>query len=66
MTCFTLVSVKKNILRLQLMQKDAARLLTRCIESNHIAPILAVFNWLPLSCGIDFNTLLLVFKAVQG
>ena len=57
---------KRNILRLQLIQNTAARLLTHTRRSDHITPVLAALHWLPVSFRIDFKILLLVFKALNG
>ncbi len=57
---------KRNLQRLQLIQNAAARLLTRTKKRDHITPIIAALDWLPVSFRIDFNILLLVFKTLKG
>ncbi|KAF7646209.1 hypothetical protein LDENG_00191490, partial [Lucifuga dentata] len=41
-------------------------LLTRTRRRAHITPILKSLHWLPVSFRIDFEILLLVFKALHG
>lgn len=57
---------KKTIKQLQLIQSAAARVLTRTRRNDHITPILRSLHWLPVSYRIDFKTLLLVFKSLNG
>ena len=57
---------KKTTNRLQLIQNSAARLLTRTKRREHITPVLATLHWLPVTFRIDFNVLLLVYKALNG
>ena len=57
---------KKTISRLQLVQNAAARLLTNTRRRDHITPALASLHWLPVSFRIDFNILLITFKALHG
>ncbi|XP_016087113.1 WD repeat-containing protein 26-like [Sinocyclocheilus grahami] len=59
-------NVQLSIARLQIVQNDAARLLTRAKKTNHITPILASLNWLPVHFRIQFKILLFVFKALNG
>uniref|UniRef100_A0A673GVL3 WD repeat-containing protein 26 n=1 Tax=Sinocyclocheilus rhinocerous TaxID=307959 RepID=A0A673GVL3_9TELE len=55
-----------SIARLQMVQNAAARLLTRAKKTDHITPILASLNWLPVHFRIQFKMLLFVFKALNG
>jgi len=55
-----------SIARLQLVQNDAARLLTGTRKCEHISPILASIHWLLVHIRINFNSLLFAFKALNG
>ena len=57
---------KKAISGLQLVQKASARLLTNTRRQEHISPVLAFLHWLQISFRIDFNILLINFKALHG
>ena len=57
---------KGNISGLQFIQNAAARLLTGTKRSDHISPILAALDWLPVSFRIFFKILLLVFKDLNS
>ncbi len=57
---------KSLLARLQMVQNAAARLLTGAKKHDHITPILASLHWLPVSFRIQFNILLIVFKALNG
>ena len=54
------------LLVFQIIQNCAARLLTKTRTRELITPVLATHHWLPVSFGIDFKVLLLVFKALNG
>ena len=57
---------KSSVVRLQLVQNAAARLLTKSKKSCHITPILASLHWLPVQSRIQFKILVLTFKALHG
>ena len=57
---------KRNILCLQLLQKSAARVLTKTRKRAHITPVLKSLHWLPVCFRIDFKVLLMVFKCLRG
>ncbi len=52
---------KKTIRQLQLIQKAAARILTRTRKYDHSTPVLRSLHWLPVTFRIDFKELLLVY-----
>ena len=43
--------------KLQMVQNEAARLLSRARKFQHISPILAALYWLPIRFHIDFKVL---------
>ena len=51
--------------KLQLVQNNAARLITRTKRRDHITPVLIKLHWLPIKARIDFKILLFVFKAIN-
>ncbi len=55
-----------NLSCLQLVQNAAARQLTRTKLYHHITPALATLHWLPVYFRIDFNIILLTYKALNG
>lgn len=57
---------KSSIQRLQLVQNAAARLLTAKKQKDHITPVLRSLHWLPVQRRIEFKTLLLTFKSLNG
>lgn len=50
---------------LQLVQNTAATLCTGTKKRDHISPVLASLNWLPLIFRIRFKNLLFLFKALD-
>ena len=52
--------------QLQLIQNAAARILTRTNTLHDITLVLRSLHWLPVCQRIDFNILLLVYKALTG
>ncbi|XP_064651630.1 uncharacterized protein LOC135502611 [Lineus longissimus] len=52
--------------KLQVVQNNAARLITRTSRRNHISPVLEDLHWLPVRARIEFKVLTLVYKAVNG
>ena len=61
-TCFN----KKELVRLQVVQNSAARLLTQTSNRAHITPVFASLHWLPVHFKIHFKILVLTFRALQG
>ena len=51
--------------RLQLVQNNAARLVTGIGRPDNITPILKTLHWLPISFRIEYKILLLCFKALH-
>ena len=58
--------LKNSIRHLQPIQNAAARILTRTKKVDHITPVLRSLHWLPVYQRIDFEILLLVYKALNG
>lgn len=56
----------KSLKSLQLVQNAAARVLTKTRRRDHISPVLASLHWLPVKSRIEFKTLLLTYKALNG
>ena len=56
----------KQIERLQRIQNQAARMLTRIPRRNHITPVLRELHWLRIHDRIIFKILLLTHKAVNN
>ena len=54
------------IKKLQLIQNNAARLVTGQRRSCHVTPILMELHWLPVEYRIQYKMLLLVFKCLSG
>ena len=54
------------LVRLQVVQNSAARVITRTRKFEHITPVLTALHWLPDSFRIGFKTLLLPFKSLHG
>src|SRR4029434_1650828 len=55
-----------SIKSLQLIQKAAARTLTRTKKYEHISPVLASLHWLPVKSRMYFKVLLLTYKALNN
>ena len=55
-----------KIERLQRIQNQAARILTRSPRRNHIIPVLRELHWLRISDRIIFKILILTHKAFHG
>ncbi len=55
-----------SINKLQIVQKAAARVLTRSRKYDHITPILRSLHWLPIKFRISYKILLLTYKALNG
>ena len=56
----------KSLKTQQLVQNDAARVLTRTRKRDHISPVLASLHWLLVKSRIEFKILLLTFKALNN
>ena len=52
--------------KLQRLQNQAARIVTRTKWHEHITPVLEHLHWLPVKFRIDFKILLMAFKALNG
>ena len=55
-----------NISQLQLCQNNATRVLSLCRKFEHITPVLKDLHWLPVEQRIEYNALLLTYKALHG
>ena len=55
-----------QINRLQRIQNNAARVVSRVKKFDHISPILHSLHWLPVKERIHFKTMLLTYKALHG
>ena len=56
---------KYLLAKLQKIQNNAARIVTRTKRREHITPVLAALHWLPIEKRIDFKILLTTFKALH-
>ncbi len=54
------------LIKLQLVQNAAARVLTRTRKYDHISPVLSTLHWLPIKHRIHFKILLITYKALNG
>ena len=54
-----------NISRLQLVQNNAARLLTKTKRNEHISPVLQELHWLPVNLRINFRILVHVYNTLH-
>ena len=52
--------------KLQMVQNNAARLITRTDRRDHITGVLVDLHWLPIVARIDYKVLLFVYKALNG
>ena len=52
--------------RLQRVQNNAARLITRTSKHDHITPVLKELHWLPVESRIAFKMLVMTFKCMTG
>ena len=55
-----------QILRLQRVQNNAARLITRTSRHDHITPVLMGLHWLPVASRIHFKVVVLAYHCVNG
>jgi hypothetical protein len=59
-----LYGIPKYLLdKLQMIQNNSARIVSKSKRSEHITPVLISLHWLPVDYRIKFKILLLVFKA---
>ncbi len=54
------------IIKLQMVQNAAARVLTRTRKYDHISAVLSTLHWLPIKHRIDLKILLIIYKALNG
>ncbi len=52
--------------KLQMVQNAAARVLTRTRKYDHISPIMSTLHWLLIKHCVDFEILLISYKALNG
>ena len=52
--------------KLQLIQNNAARIVTRSRKHEHVTPILKRLHWLPIRYRIQFKICLMAFKCLHG
>ena len=52
--------------KLQKIQNNSARIITKSKRRDHITPILSALHWLPIEQRIKFKILLTTFKALHG
>ena len=52
--------------KLQKVQNTAARIIKRIPRQNHITPILKELHWLPVKYRIEYKSLLITYKALNG
>ena len=57
---------KYLIRKLQKIQNNAARIVSRCGRREHITPVLRDLHWLQVADRIDFKVALTTFKALHG
>ena len=56
----------RELQRLQLVQNNAARVLTGTKRREHITPVLRELHWLPIKARIAFKTLIFIHQAVHA
>ena len=62
-----LYGIPKYLLhKLQKIQNNAARIVTKTKKRDHITPVLKMLHWLPIDKRIEFKILLTVFKSLTG
>ena len=57
---------KKLTNKLQRVQNQAARVISRKRKRDHMTPVLKELHWLPIRSRITFKILLLTYKALNG
>ena len=55
-----------QVKRIQALQNQAARIITKQKKSSHITPTLINLHWLPIKFRIQYKILLTVFKCLHG
>ena len=64
--CNALLSGTQQDTKMQRLQNQAARIVTRTKWHKHNTPVLEHLHWFPVKFRIDFKILLMVFKAING
>ena len=64
--CNALLSGTQQDTKMQRLQNQAARIVTRTKWHEHNTPVLEHLHWFPVKFRIDFKILLMVFKAING
>uniref|UniRef100_A0A8C6PDW6 Reverse transcriptase domain-containing protein n=1 Tax=Nothobranchius furzeri TaxID=105023 RepID=A0A8C6PDW6_NOTFU len=57
---------QSSLRRLQVVQKSAAKFLTRTRKRDHISPVLTSLHWLPVCYRAQFKILVFVYNFFQG
>ncbi len=57
---------KGSLVKLQLIQNAAARVLMKLKKREHTTPVLMELHWLPVHQRIDYKILTLVYKALHN
>ena len=52
--------------RLQLIQNNVARSVSRSSKYDNISPVLFKLHWLPMEYGVQYKIVLLTFKSLNG
>ena len=66
MNCLLYGIPKYLVQKMQKIQNNAAKIVSRCGRRKHITPILSNLHWLPVTKRIDFKIILITFKALNG
>ena len=62
-----LVGLSDELLnKLQLVQNNAAKMVTQTKKYDHVTPLLYKLHWLPMQYRIDYKIILLCFKALNN
>ena len=62
-----LVGLSDELLnKLQLVQNNAAKMVTQTKKYDHVTPLLYKLHWLPIQYRIDYKIILLCFKALNN
>ena len=57
---------KSNLAKLQRIQNNVARIVTKTKKYDHISGVLKDLHWLPIKQRIEYKIILLTFKAMNG
>jgi hypothetical protein len=57
---------QNDLMRLQRVQNNAARIVSRISRQAHVKPVLRELHWLPILSRITFKVLLLTYKSLHG